>query len=255
MSRKIKRIVLKFGSGILARADGKDLDMSQCRALMAEIVALMEFGYEVAAVSSGAVAAGLSPLGFSERPTDMSSLQACAAVGQSRLMQVYESQLSKHGLHVGQLLLTYQDLDSRLLYLNTQNTLERLFECRNVVPILNENDPVAIEELRFGDNDRLSAEVAILAKADLLLMCTSVDGLIDPKTGQVVPLVRDIEKASDHVQDTKGKFSVGGMKSKLGAASVAARAGIPVVITNGRKPETIRKIVAGEKIGTRVEAR
>jgi glutamate 5-kinase len=222
---------------------------------MEEIVALMEFGYEVAAVSSGAVAAGLSSLGFTERPThDLPALQACAAVGQSRLMQVFESELSKHGLHVGQLLLTYQDLDSRSLYANTQHTLERLFECRNVVPVLNENDPVAIEELRFGDNDRLSAEVAILAKADLLIMCTSVDGLLDLENNRVIPLVRSAAEAEDFVRDMKGKFSVGGMKRKLESATLAAAAGIPVVITNGHKPGNIRKIVAGEKIGTLVVA-
>ena len=191
-------------------------------------------------------------LGFRERPTDLPSIQACAAVGQSRLMQAYESLFARHDLHVGQLLLTHQDIDSRSRYANARNTLDRLFSCGNVVPIINENDSVAVEELRFGDNDRLSAEVAILAGADLLILLTSVDGLVDQTTGKVVPLVNDLSVADGLVREEKGRFSVGGMRSKLQAASHAAGAGIHVVIANGRKPDSIARIVAGESIGTRV---
>lgn len=257
MRKKSKRILLKFGTGILAREDGLSLDLPQLKALTAEIAALIAAGHECAVVSSAAVAAGLATLGFTERPTDLPSIQACAAVGQSRLMQVYESLLAKHGLHVGQLLLTHQDMDSRTCYANARNTLDRLFACRNVVPIINENDPVAVEELRFGDNDRLSAEVAILAGADLLILLTSVDGLLEEKKGvtRVVPLVRSLDSANGLVREEKGRFSVGGMKSKLQAATRAAEMGIKVFIANGRKPNSIGKIIAGEKIGTRVLAR
>ncbi|HEX8372752.1 MAG TPA: glutamate 5-kinase [Chthoniobacterales bacterium] len=252
MASRKKRIILKFGTGILARADGMALDSAQIKALTGEIAALVLAGHEVCVVSSGAVAAGLAPLGFTERPTDLPSIQACAAVGQSRLMQAYESLFTKHNLHVGQLLLTHQDIDSRARYTNARNTLDRLFSCRNVVPIINENDSVAVEELRFGDNDRLSAEVAILAGADLLILLTSVDGLLNEKTGKVIPLVSNLSSAEEFVRDEKGRFSVGGMKSKLQAAARAASTGIKVVIANGRKPEGIRQIVAGAKIGTRV---
>jgi len=254
MAARKKRIILKFGTGILAQSDGMALDLKQIRALTHEIATLVHAGHEVVVVSSAAVAAGLRTLGFTERPTDLPSIQACAAVGQSRLMQVYETHFAKHDLHVGQLLLTHQDIDSRARYANARNTLDRLLACRNVVPIINENDSVAVEELRFGDNDRLSAEVAILAQADLLILLTSVDGLLNEKTGRVVPLVRDLADTDSLIQETKGRFSVGGMRSKLQAASRAASQGIRVIIANGRKPTSIAQIVAGEKIGTRVTA-
>jgi len=254
MRKKSKRILLKFGTGILTREDGLALDQAQLKALTSEIAALVHAGHQCAVVSSAAVAAGLATLGFTERPTDLPSIQACAAVGQSRLMQVYESLLARHQLHVGQLLLTHQDIDSRTRYRNARNTLDRLFACGNVVPIINENDSVAVEELRFGDNDRLSAEVAILAGADLLVLLTSVDGLLDEKRGRVVPVVRSLADTDGLVREDKGRFSVGGMKSKLQAAEHAAAHGIRVVIANGRKPASIGQIVAGERIGTRVLA-
>jgi len=254
MELRPKRLILKFGTGILALSDGTALDLPQIQALTDEIVALVQSGIEVCIVSSGAVAAGLATLGFRERPADLPSIQACAAVGQSRLMQVYESLFAQHKLHVGQLLLTHGDIDSRSRYANARNTLDRLLTCGNVVPIINENDSVAVEEIRFGDNDRLSAEVAILAGADLLILLTSVDGLLDETTGTVVPVVSDLSFADRLIQETKGRFSVGGMRSKLQAAHHAASAGIQVVIANGRKPESIRQIVAGESIGTRVLA-
>ena len=254
MSSRKKRIILKFGTGILALPDGMALDQPQLKALTEEIAALIRTGHEVCVVSSAAVAAGLATLGFRERPADLPSIQACAAVGQSRLMQAYESLLSKHDLHVGQLLLTHQDIDSRARYANARNTLDRLFACGNVVPIINENDSVAVEELRFGDNDRLSAEVSILANADLLILLTSVDGLLDEKTGQVVSVVNDLSAVDEHIREEKGRFSVGGMRSKLQAANHAAHAGIQVVIANGRTRGNITRIVDGEKIGTRVTA-
>jgi len=254
MAFRKKRIILKFGTGILSRPDGMALDLPQFKSLSASIAGLVIAGHECCIVSSAAVAAGLAVLGFTERPQDLPSIQACAAVGQSRLMQTYESVFARHGLHVAQLLLTHQDMDSRTRYANARNTLDRLFACGNVVPIINENDSVAVEEIRFGDNDRLSAEVAILARADLLILLTSVDGLLDEKTGRVVPLVRKLDDAETLIKEEKGRFSVGGMRSKLAAASRAAENGVRVVIANGRKPQDILRIVAGEKVGTRVTA-
>ena len=254
MSTAPLRIVLKFGSGILANARGTGLDGKQFRRLSSEIAALCEAGHEVLVVSSGAVAAGLGELGLKERPEDLAAKQACAAIGQSKLMQMYGAEFAQHGLVVAQLLLTYRDLDSRVSYANVQNTIARIFAQKRVVPIVNENDSVAVEELRFGDNDKLSAEVAILADADLLILLTSVDGLLDSRD-RTVPLVRDIEHVSCLARVEKGRFSVGGMTSKLQAVKVAMDAGIRTHIVSGRKAGQIGRIVAGQRAGTRFVAK
>lgn len=240
------RIVLKFGSGILANPQGNTLDEAQFLRLTAEIAALMRAGHECLVVSSGAVAAGLSVLGLESRPEALSARQACAAVGQSKLMQAYATLFEKHGLNVAQLLLTHGDLDSRTRYANARNTLACLFERRTVVPIINENDSVAVEELKFGDNDRLSAEVAILAKADLLVLLTSVDGLLD-QGGQLVPRVEDVDAVAGLAKDEKGRLSVGGMVSKLQAVKLAVEAGIPTWIANGRTPGRVAAVLEREE--------
>jgi len=245
-----RRIVLKFGSGILANTRGTSLDERQFRRLCAEIGGLVKTGHEVVVVSSGAVAAGLSVLGLEDRPEDLAARQACAAIGQSRLMQSYAAHFATHGLHVAQLLLTYDDLDSRTAYQNVRNTLAHIFKRKTVVPIINENDSVAVEELRFGDNDKLSAEVAVLVDADLLILLTSVDGLLD-KEGEIVRVVEDIDRVAGLARNEKGKFSVGGMVSKLQAVKVAVDAGISTYIAGGRKPGRIPAIAAGKAVGTR----
>jgi glutamate 5-kinase len=245
-----QRIVLKFGSGILAQPKGNALDESQFRKLAEAVAGLVKGGAQCIIVSSGAVAAGMPVLGLKERPVDLSARQACAAAGQPRLMGLYSEKFAEHGLKVAQLLLTHGDLDSRMRRENAGNTLERLLERGNVVPIVNENDSVAVEELRFGDNDHLSAEVATLARADLLIILTSVDGLLDGK-GKLVPLVRELDAVTGMVREEKGKLSVGGMVTKLEAVRLALAEGIPTVIANGRKPATIRAIAAGKPGGTR----
>jgi glutamate 5-kinase len=247
---KKQRIVLKFGSGILARAKGNGLDEGQFRKLADAVAGLVKGGAQCIIVSSGAVAAGMPVLGLAERPAELAARQACAAAGQSRLMGLYSDKFAAHGLAVAQLLLTHGDLDSRKRRTNAGNTLERLLERGNVVPIVNENDSVAVEELRFGDNDHLSAEVAMLARADLLIILTSVDGLMDGK-GEVVEEVGDIEAVAGLVRNEKGKLSVGGMVTKLEAVRLALDAGIETVIANGRKAERIGKIVGGKGGGTR----
>jgi len=249
MARTPKRIVLKFGTGILTQPEANTLDRDQIARLSAEVAAVVHAGHECLLVSSGAVGAGLMTLGLTERPGDLAGIQACAAVGQSKLMNLYETAFATHRLHVAQLLLTYGDLDSRKSYANAANTLNRLLSEGNVIPIINENDSVAVEELRFGDNDRLSAEVAMLAGADLLILLTTADGLLNG--GEVIPEVRDIEKVMECVEPTKGKLSVGGMASKLMAVKMAVEAGIPTVIANGRTPGLIAAILAGESVGTR----
>ena len=254
MSAPSLRIVLKFGSGILANAKGTALDARQFQRLTREIAALFAAGHEVIVVSSGAVAAGLGALGLKERPEELAAIQACAAIGQSALMQMYGAMFAEHGLAVAQLLLTYRDLDSRVSYANAQNTIARLLERKRVVPIINENDSVAVEELRFGDNDKLSAEVAMLVRADMLILLTSVDGLLDAR-GATVPLVRDVEQVKNLARADKGKFSVGGMASKLQAVNLAVAAGIRTHICSGTKAGQIGKIVAGKNAGTRFIAK
>lgn len=244
------RIVFKFGSGILANPKGNTLDTRQFRRLTREVAEQVAAGHECLIVSSGAVAAGLGALGLKERPEDSATRQACAAVGQTKLMHLYSENFAEHGLNVAQLLLTHGDLDSRTRHRNAQSTLERIFERRQVVPIINENDSVAVEELRFGDNDKLSAEVAMLAKADLLVLLTSVAGLLDA-AGRTVPVVRDLAEVASLVREDKGRLSVGGMSSKLQAVKIAVEAHIETWIVSGRKPGQIAGAVQGKAAGTR----
>jgi glutamate 5-kinase len=249
-----QRIVLKFGSGILAKPKGNALDPAQFLKLATAVAGLVKGGAQCVIVSSGAVAAGMPVLGLKERPADLATRQACAAAGQTKLMELYSEVFSQHGLEVAQLLLTHGDLDSRMRRENAGNTLERLISLRNVIPIVNENDSVAVEELRFGDNDHLSAEVATLAGAHLLIILTSVDGLMDAK-GSVVPEVRDIDAVAGLVRQDKGKLSVGGMVTKLEAVRMALNAGVTTVITNGRRPRLLAAIAAGKPAGTRFPAK
>ncbi len=253
MINKRQRIVLKFGSGVLASARGNALEEKQFTRLATEIAELVRAGHECIVVSSAAVAAGMRVLGLKERPAELSTGQACAAIGQSKLMQLYATKFAAHQLNVAQLLLTHGDLDSRARYRNAKNTLKRLLACRNVVPIINENDSVAVEELRFGDNDRLSAEVAILAEADMLIILTSVNGLMDD-AGRLLPFVAKLQDVTKFVRNEKGKLSVGGMASKLDAVKLATNAGIPTVIAHGRRAGLLASIVAGKPVGTRFAA-
>jgi glutamate 5-kinase len=249
MSDKRKRIVIKFGTGILTRRNRTSLHPGQFRRLTSEVAELVREGHQCLLVSSGAVGAGLMLLRMHERPIDLPSVQACAAVGQSRLMRLYESLFHRHGFHVAQLLLSHQDIDSRSRYQNARNTIERLFRFKNVVPIINENDSVAVEELRFGDNDRLSAEVAILAKANLLIILTSVNGLLDEKK-RLIHEVRDVDGVSYLANGETGAYSTGGMVTKLQAVKLAVQSGIPGFIASGLEPGVLRAILAGQPTGT-----
>ena len=253
MGERSQRIVLKFGSGILSTERGIGLSRRQIARLAREVGALVRAGHQCVIVSSGAVAAGLATLGLAARPKQLAARQACAAVGQSQLMHAYASAFARQGLAVAQLLLTHNDLDSRTRHANVRNTLAHLLSRGNVVPIINENDSVAVEELNFGDNDRLSAEVAILVNADRLIILTSVDGLQDGD-GKIVPLVRDFSEIASLVRSDKGRVSTGGMVTKLQAAQLAVKAGIPVHIASGRRPGLVRQLVAGKRVGTHFPA-
>jgi len=246
----MSRIVLKFGTGVLSRSAGSALDTRQFRRIAEEVTALVKAGHSCVIVSSAAIAAGVHVLGLPTRPDDQASKQACAAAGQPELMRLYTASFRTHGLNVAQLLLTHDDIDGRLRRQNARNTLERLFAATNMVPIINENDSVAVEELRFGDNDRLSAEVAHLVEADCLLLLTSSDGLMD-SDGRRISVARDVAETFQYVRPDKGEMSVGGMRTKLQAVDFAVSCGISTSILDGRKSGQIAAAIAGEDVGTR----
>jgi glutamate 5-kinase len=246
------RLVVKLGTGVLTDSR-KQPDPAQLEQLVAQVAALRQAGKEMVLVTSGAVGAGMGALGYAKRPNDLAELQACAAVGQSRLMATYAELFARHGLHVAQVLLTHDDLEHHERHLNARNTLVTLLD-RGVVPIINENDAVSFTEIKFGDNDTLSALVAALLPADLLVILTTVDGVIEnfgkanPKTLPVIEKIdTDLEKIA---RGTDSDTAVGGMASKVQAAKIAVRSGIPLVIASGKKKQVLAKILAGENEGT-----
>ena len=184
-------------------------------------------------------------------PQDLATRQACAAVGQARLMQTYGALFANFEIPVAQVLLTAADLGTPERAGYVSDTLRRLLSEPRILPIINENDSVAVEELRFGDNDMLSSRVAVLAGATRLILLTSVDGLLDPETNGLIPEVRDIESSLAHVREDRGRFSMGGMASKLQAVRYAVEAGIETHIAHGRHPERLAGILAGTGISTR----
>jgi glutamate 5-kinase len=227
------RIVVKFGTGVLTDSR-KQPDPVQLEQLVAQIAGQRRAGREIVVVSSGAVGAGMGALGLEKRPVEPAELQACAAVGQSRLMATYADLFARHGLQIAQVLLTLLD--------------------HGVVPVINENDAVSITELKFGDNDKLSALVASLLPADLLVILTTVDGVIEnfgkpnPKT---ISVIETIDTALEKIaRGTDSEIAVGGMRSKIEAAKIVVRSGIPLVIASGRKKNVLAQILGGADEGT-----
>jgi glutamate 5-kinase len=245
-----RRLVIKFGTGVLAKPGGGALDAARFASIADEIAAIVAGGHPCVIVSSAAIAAGVAALGLARRPEDLPGKQACAAVGQPRLMRLYDDSFKKHGFRVAQLLLTHGDIDSRTRRANARITLERLLESRSVIPVINENDSVAVEEMRFGDNDQLSAEVAVLVGASRLILASSTDGVVD-SSGRRLRLCRDLDRALELVRPEKGAFSVGGMRTKLEAVRTCLAAGIPATIVDGRKPGGLLRAAAGGDGGTR----
>ncbi|MFI4876774.1 MAG: glutamate 5-kinase [Blastopirellula sp. JB062] len=248
-------IVVKVGTRVLTAPDGT-LNRARIAEFAEEMSRLIDSGRKMVLVSSGAVGAGMDRLKLKSRPTDLARLQAVAAVGQARLIEAYDQTLAVHGRHSAQVLLTAEDLDHRVRYLNIRNTLVSLLEF-GVLPIINENDTVAVDELMttFGDNDRLAARVTNLLRAPLLVILSDVAGLYDRSPddpdAQIIPVVRKFdEQLMSFVRDKNTGVSKGGMASKLEAARLVTTAGENVIIASGRDPQAITKIVAGETIGT-----
>lgn len=246
--------VIKAGTGVLTKSNDGTLDRAALVHLVSAISGLVHAGHRCLFVSSGAVGSGVSALGLTEYPKDTATRQACAAVGQARLMQTYSSLFSNFDINIAQVLLTAADLATPERASYVKDTLRRLLQEPMILPIINENDSVAVEELKFGDNDMLSVRVAKLAGAKRIILLTSVDGLLDPETKQLIPEVSDIDNVFRHVREDKGRFSMGGMASKLAAVKFAVEAGIETHIAHGRHPERLGDIVAGKGISTRFHA-
>ena len=250
--KSASRIVVKLGTGVLTDSR-KLIDPAQLEQLVAQLAALKTSGKEVVLVTSGAVGAGMGALGYESRPTDLAEKQACAAVGQSRLMAAYDKLFAAHGLVVAQVLLTHEDLEHHERHLNARNTLVTLLQ-RGVVPIINENDAVSFTEIKFGDNDTLSALVASLLPADLLVILTTVDGVIEnfgKKNPKTLSVIEKIDSAIEKMAGgTTSETAVGGMKSKIDAAKITVRSGIPLVIASGKKKNVLADVLAGEDEGT-----
>jgi glutamate 5-kinase len=251
-----RRVVIKIGTRVIVRPTGRP-DPRQLRRLVTQVAALRRRGYEVLVVTSGAVGAGMEALHIAERPKLVPDLQMCAAVGQARLMAQYEALFAHERLIVGQVLLTHADFQHRVRLANARRTLEHLLRA-GVVPIINENDVVADEELKaglsLGDNDYLAALVVKLVRADLLVILSTVDGLLAPDGKGRMRRVTCVEALTPEifklVNPEKNALSKGGMDSKLRAAQIATRAGCAVVVANGRAGQVLPSILEGADVGT-----
>lgn len=244
-------IVVKIGTGVLTRGNGT-LDGASLVRLVTAVAELKAAGFLCVVVSSGAVGAGVSALELDAYPDDVETRQAAAAIGQARLMQRYQTLFEQFDLDVAQLLITGSDLQENRERVSA--TMRRLLQEGDIIPIVNENDSVAIEELRVGDNDLLSARLAEFLGARQLILFTTVDGLLD-QGDQLIESVDDLEQVLGLVRAESGKFSIGGMASKLKAVKYATEAGIEVLVANGRKPEQLCELVRGQGRGTRFAAR
>ena len=249
----VKRVVIKIGSGVISTPVG--LDHEQVAAISADVCALLDRDYEVILVSSGAVAAGKGQLGISARPRTIPEKQAAAAIGQTRIIREYRETFQAHAYNVAQVLLTRDDLSNRRRYLNARNTVMTLLEY-GVTPIVNENDTVVVEEIRFGDNDNLSALVTSLVEADLLVILSDVDGLYDRDPAkypdaQLIPVVERVTPAIAALGGTSSsELGTGGMSTKLKAAKRAALSGVGTLIVNGRRRHVLREVFDAAEVGT-----
>lgn len=249
----VKRVVVKIGSGVISTVEG--LDEARIATISRDVCALLDRGLEVILVSSGAVAAGKGQLGIEGRPQTIPQKQAAAAIGQTRIIREYKEVFNAKGYNVAQVLLTRDDLSNRRRYLNARNTMMTLLEY-GVTPVVNENDTVVVEEIRFGDNDNLSALVTSLIEADLLIILSDVDGLYDcnPAENPQAELIPVVERVTARIEamggDSNGALGTGGMVTKLKAAKKAALSGVGTLIVNGRRPHVLQQVFDGEEVGT-----
>ena len=249
-----RKIVIKVGSTTLTGGTAR-VDTDYVADLVGQICDVRDRGSNVVLVSSGAIAAGLEALGMSERPADMPSLQAAASVGQVQLIEMYARQFGERGVVVGQVLLTRHDTGHRESYLHARHTFERLLAL-GTMPIVNENDTVAVDEIRFGDNDTLAALVATLISADLVVLLSDIEGMYDadPRLAEEARLVEQVDELTEDLVAAAGgtgsTHGSGGMATKVEAARVLRRAGIPMVICDGRRAGVIRDVAAGRPVGT-----
>ena len=249
-----KRLIIKVGSALVTN-NGEGLDTGAIQEWARQIAEMRKCGREVVLVSSGAIACGMQRLGWNKRPSAVHDLQACAAVGQMGLVQVYESAFSTHGLQTAQVLLTHEDLADRTRYLNARSTLTTLLEL-GVVPIINENDTVITDEIKFGDNDTLGALVANLVDADCLVILTDQQGLYtaDPRKDPCATLISEARAGDPSLEAMAGgagtQYGKGGMITKVIAAKRAANSGAHTVIASGRENDVMPRLARGESIGT-----
>ena len=250
-----EKIVVKVGTRVLTDQQG-NLDLDRIGSLAEQLTAVAESGRQIVLVTSGAVGAGMHRLGMRARPTDVATLQAIAAVGQTDLMQTYQKLFNEHGRVAAQVLLTANELDDRVSYLNVRNTLLELLEL-SVIPVVNENDTVSVDELQttFGDNDQLAALVTNLLGAQLLIILSDVDGLYtgcpNAEDSELVSTVTSFDETiSSYVQESSGGLGTGGMGSKLNAVRMVTLAGENAVIANGREEDVLSRVLAGEMLGT-----
>ena len=245
----VRSIVVKIGTQALCNSAGT-LDPAVIQALTADLAQLMLHSHiRVTLVSSGAIGAGVAQMGLSARPSELPMLQAAAAVGQSVLMNIFASTLEPYALHAGQILVSRDDFENRLRYLNLRNCIHALHRSR-CIPIINENDAVTVDEIRFGDNDLIAAHVTNLVQADILILLSVVDGLINAQ-GQVQSMVRAMDDGvAAMVRPEKSASGSGGMNSKLVAAGTVKTAGVPVIIANGKIPGIVRRLLNAEEMGT-----
>ena len=249
----VKKVLIKIGSAVLAGDDG--LDIAIIQQLADEIAGLKDEGYQIIIVTSGAIASGKHRMGIAGPLKSIPQKQAAAAIGQGRLMRVYANAFGAHGIYVAQILLTMSDLTDRKRFLNIRNTLSTLVEW-GVIPVINENDTVAVEEIKFGDNDHLAAMMANLIETHLVINLTSTDGLYDrnpatSKEARLIPLIREFtEEIEGAATDDTTALGIGGMKSKVMAAKKVTACGIPYVIAPGKEKGILKAIFAGKEKGT-----
>jgi len=252
--KNIKKMVIKIGSSSLTLKTG-GLDRANIEKFVNEVSSLAKRGIEVIIVTSGAIAAGLEDLNISKKPKEITLLQAAASIGQVEIMKLYGDLFSKNGLKIGQILLTQEDTTRREQYLNIRNTIRNLIDL-GVIPLINENDSAAVDEIKFGDNDELAALVSVLAEADVLVILTDIEGMYDknPRTSRDAKLISYIDRIDKNIESAAGgigsTYGIGGMESKIKAAKICSFSGIKTIIADSRRINVLDEILAGKNVGT-----